>query len=61
MRKLEEGDGEALLSAVTRKGEVVVPQVEKKPPATGGPPLRFESKPQTQRGGAQTCPSSQNR
>ena len=35
-----------------RKGEVVVPQVEKKPPATGGPPLRFESKPQTQRGGA---------
>ena len=34
-----------------RKGEVVVPQVEK-PPSTGGPPLRFESKPQTQRGGA---------
>ena len=33
-----------------RKGEVVVPQVEK-PPTTGGPPLRFESKPQQQRGG----------
>ena len=34
-----------------RKGEVVVPQVEK-PPGSGGPPLRFESQPRNLRGGA---------